>query len=328
MKFSTLARTLAVAIALLLAPLPARAQATPGREVEAVRSLFNAGNYSEALARARQAMAVVNFAEAERIDLLKMAGLSAFALGEASAAEQLFYQLLLLNPDYVLDPFAAAPPAIRMFEDVRKKNADALNIARQQIALREERIKRETEEREREKARAEEQRRRLDALSRTQRTVVEKPFVVNFIPFGAGQFQQGRTGLGVLFATTEGALAIGSVVAFIAIEGLFKTENVLLENRLGVPEGKYTVTVRRIPAEKQVERDVWTAVKYSTAGAFYALWGVGIVDAVAHHQGEVVSEKPIILPSPAETAPAPKAQLTPFLFPTQGGLGGGFTLDF
>jgi hypothetical protein len=327
-KFFTLARALAAVVALSLAPLPARAQATPGREVEAVKSLFNAGSYAEALARARQAMAVVNFAEAERIELLKMAGLSAFALGETAATEQLFYQLLLLNPDYVLDPFAAAPPAIRMFEEVRKKNADALNIARQQIALREERVRREAEEREREKARAEEQRRRLDALSRTQRTVVEKPFVVNFLPFGAGQFQQGRTGLGVLFASTEGALAIGSVVAFIAIEGLFKTEQITLDNRHGSPDGKFTLSVRRIPADRQVERDVWTTVKYTTAGAFYALWGVGIVDAVAHHQAEVVSEKPITLPPPTEPAAAPKAQLTPFLFPTQGGLGGGFSLNF
>ena len=130
-------------------------------------------------------------AEPDRIELLKISGLSAFALADAKAAEQLFYQLLLLNPDYVLDPFGAPPPAIRMFEEVRKKNADALNLARQQIALREERTKREADERERDRARAEEQRRRLDALSRTQRTIVEKPLVVNFLPFGAGQFQPG-----------------------------------------------------------------------------------------------------------------------------------------
>lgn len=320
-----------LALALFLAPPDARAQAAPTRELEAVRSLFNAGNYAEALARARQAMAVVNFAEAERVELLKMAGLSAFALGDQPATEQLFYQLLLLNPDYVLDPFAAAPPAIRTFEEVRRKNADALNLARQQLALREERLKREAEERERERVRAEEQRRRLDALSRTQRTVVEKPFVVNFLPFGAGQFQQGRTGLGVLFATTQGALAATSVVAFIAIEGLFQNQTIEKDGMLGVPDGKVTITVRRIPEARRTERDVWTAVKYASGGAFYALWGVGIVDAVVHHQAQVVTEQPIVLPPPAAepgAKGAPSAQLTPFLFPTQGGLGGGFTLNF
>jgi hypothetical protein len=315
-------------LGLALAAAPAHAQATPARELEAVRALYNAGNYNEALTRARQAMAVVNFSEVERIELLKMAGLSAFALNDAKATEQLFYQLLLLNPDYVLDPFAAPPPAIRLFEDVRRKNADALNVARQQISLREERQKRENEDREREKARAEEQRRRLDALSRTQRTVVEKPFVVNFLPFGAGQFQQGRTGLGVLFATSEGALGATSLIAFLAIESLFETRSLVFENRLGTPD-TYTVKVRRIPAERATERDVWTAVKYASAGAFYVMWGVGIVDAIVHHQSEVVTETPILAPTaPTAAPPRTSTRMTPFLFPTQGGLGGGLTLDF
>lgn len=326
--------------ALLLAALTpaARAQTTPARELEAVRSLFNAGSYAEAVARARQAMAVVNFVEADRVELLKMAGLSAFALGDGPGAEQLFYQLLLLNPDYVLDPFAAPPPAIRAFEEVRKKNADALNLARQQIALRDERLKREAEERDRQKALAEEQRRRLDALSRTQRTVTEKPFVVNFLPFGAGQFQQERIGLGVLFATSEGLLAAASVVGFIAIETLFEKKTLTFDNILGTPDGKYTVTVRVIPAERQVERDVWGAVKLSTAIGFYAVWAIGIFDAVIRHQPQIVTEQPIALPSDkgapddAATGRRPRAdlapRLSPLLFPTPGGLGGGFTLEF
>jgi hypothetical protein len=164
--------------------------------------------------------------------------------------------------------------------------------------------------------------------------------VVNFLPFGAGQFQQGRTPLGVLFATTEGAMGATSVVAFLAIESLFKTEQLDFDNRLGVPDGKYAVTVRRIPIERQTERDVWTAVKYSTAAAFYLAWGIGIVDAIVHHQSQVVSEQQILAPpqsipdeGPGTPGPrtgknAPRARFSPFLFPTPGGLGGGLTLDF
>lgn len=344
LRRSAVARA-ALAGGLLLACLfcgAASAQATPARELEAVKSLFNAGNYSEALGRARQAMAVVNFAEAERIELLKLAGLSAFNLGEGPAAEQFFYQLLLLNPDYVLDPFAAPPPAIRSFEEVRRKSADALNIARQQIALREERLRREAEERERQKARAEEQRRRLEALSRTQRTVTEKPFIVNFLPFGAGQFQQGRTGLGVLFATSEGALAATSIISIIAIEALYETHTVLYENRLGSADGKYSETVRKIPAARQTEAEVWNGLKLGSFIAFYVVWAAGIVDAVLHHQAQIITEKPLTEPAPPASSDGPgeglkvgarlaaprPITLSPFLFPTQGGLGGGFTLDF
>jgi len=101
--------------------------------------------------------------------------LAAFNLGSRDAADRHFLQLLQLNPDYVLDPFAVPPPAIKLFEEVKKKHADSLALIRQQIALREEQQRREAAETERRKALEEAERRRLEELTRNvQVKVIEK----------------------------------------------------------------------------------------------------------------------------------------------------------
>ncbi|MCP2871881.1 hypothetical protein, partial [Salmonella enterica] len=73
--------------------------------------------------------------------------------------------LLKVNPDYLLDPFAVPPAAIKVFEQVRKDNGDALNLVRQQISLRLEQEKRALAERERLAKEQEERLRRQEILN-------------------------------------------------------------------------------------------------------------------------------------------------------------------
>jgi hypothetical protein len=63
-------------------------------------------------------------------------------------------------------------------------------------------------------------------------------------------------------------------------------------------------------------------VKYATGIAFYAAWATGAVEALFHHQAQVVIETQ----EKAAPPPAPSARLD--LYPTSGGLGAGFTLAF
>ncbi len=134
---------------LLLVPVTATAQVVPERELEIAKALFDAGNYKDALKRARDAMATANFTDDQRLELHRIAALAAFNTGDLEGAQRHALLLLQLNPDYVLDPFAAPPSAIKMFEQVRTKNADFLNLVRQQLTLRAQQEKREAEERER-----------------------------------------------------------------------------------------------------------------------------------------------------------------------------------
>ncbi len=297
----------------------------PDRELDIVRQNFNVGNYKEALARARSAMEVANFSEEQRTELHKFAGLSAFNLGDAPAAEKHFFALLNLNPDYVLDPFAYPPPAIKLFEEVKKKNAEALNLMRQQIALRQEQLKREAAEREKARVLAEEQRRLLEqrAQEMTVRTVEKRSLLLNFFPFGVGQFQQGRTGWAVLFATSEAVFALTSIVAWFVIEQLFSPITYTITDRIY----PVTFTVRGIPEALKSSANNWTIVKYTAGTAFYVAFAAGVLDALIHHQEEVVSteiqrlEGPPVVPKPAL---GPKF----FIFPTTTGFGAGVSMSF
>lgn len=314
-----------LAVALLLAALPAGAQVAPEREVELVRSLYEVGKYREALDRAVEAMGRANFTDEQRRVLHEVAGLSAFNLKDGRAASAHFLQLLQLDPDHQLDPFAVAPPAIRAFEQVRKDNAEPLARVRQQLALKLEQERREAAERERARLEDEERRRRLALLSSTVtvRTVEKRSLWLNFVPFGAGQFQQGRTEWGVTFAVSEAVLGLTSIIAYFAINALYETYTITLTDRL-TPDGtgRYTTTIRRIPDARQTTYRVWNALKYATGIAFYAAWVGGVTEALVHHQPEVVTETQQPVAPPA----GPSVHLD--LYPTAGGLGAGVTILF
>jgi hypothetical protein len=315
-------------LAVVLCASAAWAQLVPERELEVSRSLYDAGKYADALARVANAMRGTNFSEPQRIELLKIGGLSAFNLGDFGAAKAQFLQLLQLNPDYVLDPFAVPPPAIRLFEQVKKDNQAQLDLVRQQIALRAEQEKRAQAERERLLKEEEERRRRMETLGQqvTVRTVRHQSMLVNFVPFGAGQFQQGRVGWGVAFAVSEGILAALSIVSYVALSALFEPSTYRWADRLTADgSGVFEVTVHRIPPGRRTEAEVWRALKLSTGIGFYVLWALGIVDALFHHQPTTVTETKEPAPSPAPSAPT-GVRLR--LFPTAQGLGAGLLFAF
>jgi len=315
-------------ILLALIALPAFAQqVVPERELEIIQSLYDAGKYEEVSRRANETLGLANFTDVQRVRLHELAALSAFNLGDPKGAQAAFLQLLRVNPDYILDPFAVPPPAIKLFEQVRKENADSLNLVRQQIALRLEQEKRAAAERERLRLEQEERRRKAEFLANdvTVRTVEKRSLLVNFIPFGAGQFQQGRVGWGAAFAVSEGLMAVLSIVSFFAIESLFVEQTVEVPGvKTANGPGTFTFTVRQLPEDRRTEYDVWTGLKYGTGIAFYALWAIGVGDALWRHQDEVTTEKK----EPRVTPPAPPtARLR--IYPTPGGgLGAGVSFGF
>lgn len=314
-----------VLLAVLLATT-ASAQLVPEREVQIIQSLYDTGKYADVVRRVEDSFAVANFTDAQRIKLLELSAVSSFNTGDVKAAQSTFFALLKLNPDHILDPFAVPPPAIKVFEQVKRDNVDALNLVRQQLTLRAEQDKRAAAERER-LAKEEDDRKRQQALrdgSITVRTVEKRSFIVNLLPFGAGQFQQGRMGAGAAFAVVEGLTAILSLVSYFAIESLFQDVTLTFTDRVRPPGQEntpYVVTVRQIPDSRRGARDVWTGIKYATGAAFYALWAVGAGEAIWRHQDEVITEEKV--PVKATT---PSAQLR--LSPAIGGIGAGLTITF
>jgi hypothetical protein len=165
----------------------------------------------------------------------------------------------------------------------------------------------------------------VEALSRqvTVRQVETRSFLVNFVPFGAGQFQQGRTGLGTLFAASQGVLAVTSIISFFAYDSLIETRKVTVDDIRGPKD----VPVRYIPTERVRQARVWEWLKWGSAAGFYTVYAAGVVDALWHHQDQVVETYIETLPAvPPSPDPTPRARL--HLFPTSGGGGAGFTLAF
>ncbi|MBN1207948.1 MAG: tetratricopeptide repeat protein [Myxococcaceae bacterium] len=316
---------------MLLAPAAARAQ-DADEEVAGIRAAFEYGKYAEVLERAVSRINRGGLSEELLVDVHELAGLAAFNLQRLSDAERHFSALLRLDPDHSLDPFVVPPPAVTYFDKLKERMDSELDFLRQERRLRQERVRVEAERRERERLAAEEQRRRAEALARqvTIRTVEKRNFLVNFVPFGAGQFQQGRNSLGVIFAASEGALAVTSVIAYFAYEALFETDSIEIDDVL-TETGKAIITVRYIPTSRERQANVWRLLKIGSAAGFYTVYSLGVADALYHHEDQVVTTTIEERPTPApRAAPArgsgPSAQLR--LFPTSGGLGAGLTLTF
>jgi hypothetical protein len=164
--------------------------------VSGLRSSYEYGRYAEVLERAAARIDRGRLGEQDLVELHKLAGLSAFHLHRGDEAERHFRALLRLDPDFHLDPFAVPPPAVTYLDTLRGEMEAELEQVRQERRLRLERERQDVERRERERVEGEEQRRRLELMSRqvTVRVVEKHSVLVNLIPFGAGQFQQGRTG--------------------------------------------------------------------------------------------------------------------------------------
>jgi len=325
----TTLRALAAAAALwFLAGSPARAQplatppppATPSSELGQIRLDFEYGKFKDVLSRARNLLDRGGLTDEQLTELHRLAGVAAFNLGQSPDAERHLSTLLRIDPDASLDPFLFPPPAVQYLEKLKKQLASDLNVIRQERRIQADRRRREEEDRERAKQQAAELQRRLDELTRrvTVRTVEKRAFVVNFVPFGAGQFQQNRSGLGLLLASTEGALATTSVIAYFAYGSLFKDYTIRIPNVLNPNGSGYLdVTYRAIPSERRPEATVWRIAQYGSAIGFYLLYGYGVVDSLLNHEDQVVTttmeerqqEAPPL--QPAEPAPLPPSEEQP-----------------
>ncbi|NBD12184.1 MULTISPECIES: hypothetical protein [Corallococcus] len=316
----------------LLGPASVRAQAPAAAdpEVAALRSSFEYGKYAEVLERAGQRIDRGDLSEEDLVELHKLAGLSAFNLNKTEEAERHLRAVIRLDPDFGLDPFVVPPPAVAYFEDLKSQMAGEREFLRQEQRLRLEREKAESERREQERVALETQRRRAEELARqvTVRTVEKRNFLVNFVPFGAGQFQQGRNGMGIVFAATEGVLALTSIIAFFAYDSLFEERFINLDNVLD-EDGRASIPVRFIPTDRARQADTWQLLKLASATGFYTVYTLGVVDAVYHHEDQVVTSTTVeSRPEPKPSAVSQSAPPRLRLYSARGGLGAGFSLTF
>lgn len=312
-----------VALCLLLAS-PALAQQLPApgeaSDLAAVQSEFEFGHYRDVLERAERRIDRGQVDEASLVQWHKLAGLAAFNLKRTEQAQRHIAALLRIDPDFALDPFVYPPTAVAFVEKQRTALAAELDRIRAERRAADAAAKRAAEERAALAREAEEQRRQIEQMSRqvTVRTVERRSFLVNFVPFGAGQFQQGRVAAGTGFAIAEAMLAITSIVAYFAYGSMIETRTVTLDNRLGGPT---TITETGIPANRTEEANVWRTLKIGAGLGFYGVWAAGVADAIIHHQDPVVTTR---VETPPPPPPPPQARIGP----GPGMLGASLTVRF
>ena len=301
------------ALLALLSAVPAQSQGTAaaGEEADlaAVQSEFEFGHYREVLERSERRIDRGGMDEASLVQWHKLAGLAAFNLKRNEQAQRHIAALLRLDPDFALDPFVYPPAAVAFVEKQRQALAPELDRIRAERRAQTAAAKRAAEERAALAREAEEQRRQIEEMSRqvTVRTVEKRSFLVNFVPFGAGQFQQGRVAAGAGFAIAEALLGITSVVAYFAYGSLVDTRSIPVDNRF---PGAAPIVETGIPANREDEAKVWRALKIGAGLGFYGVWAAGVADAIIHHQDTVVTTR-VETPPPPQPSPPPGARDRP-----------------
>jgi tetratricopeptide (TPR) repeat protein len=181
-------------------------------ELKRAKDRFEFGAYAEAAGALRQLLSgSPTLADAEAVDAYRMLGIAEYQLGDKLAARAAFVNLLSFDPDYALDPFLVPPPIVEFFDAVKKEHEPTLGPLRER--------RRELREQQR---MADEARRRLltEEQSRTGPPgkivrVEERVYLFNWMPLGAGQFQNGDRAKGAAIAAGQIVLGLVNVSAIV-----------------------------------------------------------------------------------------------------------------
>jgi tetratricopeptide (TPR) repeat protein len=266
--------------------LLALALVAPPAELKRAKDRFEFGAYADAAAILRQFLAKdPALPDDQAVDAYRMLGIAEFHLRDLAAARAAFVNLLSFDPDYGLDPFLVPPPVVEFFDAVKKEHEPALAPLRER--------KRELRE---QQQLADEAKRRLLAEEQARSgpptkvvRVQERLYFYNWLPLGAGQFQNGDRAKGT-------AILAGQVVAGIVNLGAIVFHNQLAEDRSrlcisGQPSCSrppYTDSDRTLLGRAE-------AVKYVSAALFWSLYAYGVWDAHQHYVPRVETE---ITPGP------------------------------
>ncbi len=246
-------RSLAIAaLALSIAAAGATASvgaafASPSDEFAEAREVFRGGEYEQAIPLLSSLLYPQSRLTRQE-DLAEahlLLGVAYYETGRLAPAEREFEEALFVDPELQLGGIFSEEVAA-FFE--RKK----------------EDLKRQREEETRLRTLAEERDAYRQAIENMY-VVERRNYFVNFVPFGAGQFQNGDTGRGVAFAVSQGILG-GTSMAMYALHELqynpYSADEIDTVNRIRV-------------------------IQLSSGGLSLALMAWGIIDALANYEPTV-----------------------------------------
>ncbi len=271
-------RLAALAAALCLLP-GAAGLAAPPADLKRAKDRYEFGAYADAAGAVRELLARrKDLPESEVVEAYRILGLSEYQLGDRGAARSAFVNLLSIDPDYTLDPFLVPPQIVEFFDRV-KRDAEA-----ELAPLRERRRLLKEQER-----LAEEARRKLLAEEAARSgppskvvLVQERVYLFNWLPFGAGQFQNGDTGKGTAIAISQVLLGAVNLTAIVAHSEIASSAR----------RCSYAPGCQNPPYSDDTRHQLNTLdiVKYVSAGLFWGIYAYSVYDAHVHYVPRVETE--------------------------------------
>lgn len=282
------------------------ALASSSQDFERGRIAFGRGEYQRAIGILRPLLypELRLESEGEVVQAHRMLGVANLFEGRPAEAKVEFRKLLELRPDYRFDPLLDPPRVVDFFNSIVKDEEDEL------AALEAKRRKQEAER----AAQRREEAERLRVATAKVIVYEQHSYLLNFVPFGAGQFQNGQRRKGLAFAGAEAGLALVSVGAFVANFWLFglQPHRACLDPQPvdagGLPARCPDSRVDH--SDEDLSRNL-TRLQIVSGGLFWATAVWGAIDAVRHFQDR---ERLEIEMPPAGT-PGAASPTTPRLAP-------------
>jgi Tetratricopeptide repeat len=287
---------LAALAGVLFAATPARQatpHATPREAFDRGRTAFGRAEYKRAIEILHPLLypEVLLDSEGEVVQAHRMLGVAYLYQNEPDGARREFHKLLELRPDYRFDPLLDPQQVVDAFNSVVKEEET-------EIASFEARRRQRDQELLAHRLREERLRPPVTTVLRYE----NHPYGFNFIPFGAGQFQNGQRRKGWLFLGVEvglGAVSVGAFATNLALYGLHPHRKCLVQE----PIDSNNLAEPCPPADVDHSQENTSAAIYRvqivTGALFFATAIWGVVDALRHYQREVLLDS-----GTAEAAPA------------------------
>lgn len=243
---SVLIRALAILV-LVGVLVPRVAAASPSKEFVQARTVFRTGQYGEAIALFTGLLYPTSqlSVKEELADAHLLLAVSYFETGKRAYAERELEEAVALKPDLRIETYGFSTEATRF-----------LDQKQQEI----ERRAREAAER----LRQARERQRLIAAADLLRVKERPNILLNLVPFGVGQFQNGERGRALFFGLSELVLG-GTSVALWAFQ---------LRYSGGIVPQDEVETVRQIQL-----------LQITTGTLCLAVMGWGIIDAFTRYKG-------------------------------------------
>jgi hypothetical protein len=246
----------------------------PAEQFDRARVAYERNEYGRVIALVRPLLyPSIQLGSSEQVtEAHRLLGIACFKTRDEAGAEREFSILLNNNPDFRLDRLVDGAEVAQFVDQMRQKMEDELRRIKE--------LERKREETERKRKAADEAERRKHAERVfIERTMVQNPYFVNFLPLGAGQFQNGERRKGYAFFAAESVFGLTSLSLWIAKHELY-------------PDGKY-------PPGSEGTAQTLQVARITTGGAFLALWALGVWDSLSHYRPVVIKESPLVpVPSP------------------------------